>query len=335
MNYKENRLVYKDFEEFVDEAWGDIRSAASKVWGPLERGANWIGHNVDNLNVRYLASDKPDPLEDSTEFSDSYWYYHNLEIRYTGLYNDELLVYKGFERQLLECERLKEITDNEIKQLKEQIGDIPQQVEQHKKAQNGFYSSTPIYKHHGEEIQKTVDNMVSLKTDLKAKYDTTFPVVSGEDPSGGAPMTNDLSLDKAIAFLELKLKEIEPGMDYYEDNMKRAAYWAQRALEVEGGKAEGEKELAVADEDQLLTQFESLNYDFEGTYGAELASRKSFAQEVIKLCEEKAFSISELEWKKIFTEGENIDYDGSRVETDARNLKALEAVENWIDKYSK
>lgn len=348
MNFKENRLVYgKDFgewaSEFVGEVWGDIRVGASKVWGPIERGANWAGHNLDNLYVAHLAPDKPDPLEDSTPFSNSYEYYHDLEIRYTELYNGEFSKYRGFERQLLECERLKEKTNNEIKQLKKQIDAVPQQVEQHKKAQDGFYSSTPIYKHHEGKIKETIDDMVILKTALKAKYDTTFTVILGKN-SEGEQVTEDLPLDKAIEFLELKLEEIEPDMDYYEDNMKRAAYWAQRALDVAEGKSEGEKEyeqtekkLNATYENQLLKRFESLNYDFEGTRGAELVSRKSFAQEVIELCKEKKILLSELKWEQIFPAGSDIDYDGNGgipADQAKKNLEALEKVQVFVSKNS-
>jgi|GEM_PF-2979145 hypothetical protein len=326
MNFKEKRLIYEEFGEWAMKAWdtfsGDVRAGASKVWGPMERAANWTGHNIDNLVVTHLAYDKPDPLDEGNLFEDNYEYYHDLDQRYSVLFRAERFKYKNFTKQLSKCERLKESTENEIKELKTQIAEIPPQIEQHKKSQYRYHSSEHAYKHYKKKIKEAVKKMISLKKDLSAKYQTSFEIVLGED-TNGEQIKGSLLLDRAIKHLELKIDEVEPDMEYYELNMKRSQYWAQRVLDIREENSQrtqeheqDRKELDSIHEGEMLKQFEALDYDFEGTGKGEgptdyeTISRKVFARCVTSLCRKKGFPVNDLKWAEIFPEGANIDYDG-------------------------
>jgi hypothetical protein len=357
MKFKENRLAYeKTWGERLDLFWGDIKSAGNRILGWLERGGGSAAHEADNLYKTYIAPSKPEPLDDSTPFEDTYEYYKNLELRYTALYNAELAKYTSLEQQLTKCKVAIEKNLKEVKRLQGEINDIPSEIDVYESARKKFYSTTSTYKSYGRQISEANARMDQKKNEIKILKEETFRIVLGKMSDGNVATVDLLLVDRsdplailtqspARDFIEQKMEEIEAVKDGYKDNADRATYWAGEVLEAredaDTAKKEREqasKEFKTQSIDAMLEEFERLDYGgFIGTGDADLQSRKAFAGEVFDMCSRKKFSPLDIKWEEIYQEDSDINYDGGDdLDEDQKkdNENALAAVEKWIDSKS-
>lgn len=357
MNFKENRLAYeKTWGERLDLFWGDIKSASNRVFGWLERGGGSAAHEADKLYKTYVRP-KPEPLDDSTPFEDSYEYYKNLEFKYTALYNAELAKYTNLEQQLTRCDTAIEKNEKEVKRLQGEINDIPSEIEGYEYARRKFYSTTSTYKYYGRQISEANARMDQKKNEIKTLKEETFKIVLGKMLDGEVVTVDLLLVDRsdplailtqspARDFIEQKMEEMEAVKDRYKDNMDRSTYWAEEVLEARTDAEDARKEREQASKefrtqsiDAMLKEFERLDYGgFIGTGDADLQSRKKFAEAVVDTCNKKKFPPSDIKWEEIYQEDSDIEYDGGEeVDEDQKekNKSALAAVEKWIDSNKK